>query len=83
MSYRQKRKINSKTVQKIMSWVHARFRNWLLSKTEEFGKIVITSVSEAYTSTVKHAVIANILRGIWVEIKYLGVMGVDFRLIEI
>ena len=34
---RQKRKINSKTVRKIMSWAHARFRNRLLSKVEEFG----------------------------------------------
>ena len=37
MSHRQKRKINSKTVRKIMSWAHARFRNRLLSKVEEFG----------------------------------------------
>ena len=48
MSHRQKRKINSKTVRKMKSWAHARFRNRLLSKAEEFGKIVITSVSEAY-----------------------------------
>ena len=34
----------------MMSWAHARFRNRLLSKAEEFGKIIITSVSEAYTS---------------------------------
>ena len=62
MSHRQKRKINSQTVRKMMSWAHARFRNRLLSKAEEFGKTVITSVSEAYTA--KHAVVANILEGI-------------------
>src|SRR6266498_4523050 len=50
MSYRQKRKINNKTVRKIMSWTHTRFRNQLISKAEEFGKIIITSISEAYTS---------------------------------
>ena len=50
MSHRQKRKINSQTVRKMMSWAHARFRNRLISKAEEFGKTVITSVSEAYTS---------------------------------
>ncbi|CAG8809574.1 4759_t:CDS:2, partial [Cetraspora pellucida] len=50
MSCRQKRKINSKTVRKMMSWAYARFRNRLISKMKEFGKIVITSVSEAYTS---------------------------------
>ena len=58
----------------MMSWAHARFRNRLISKAEEFGKIVITSVSEAYTSKT------------WIylgEVKYLGVIGVDFRLIEI
>ena len=52
MSHRRKRKINSQTVRKMMSWAHARFRNRLLSKAEEFGKIVITSVSEAYTSKI-------------------------------
>ena len=78
MSHRQKRKINSKTVRKMKSWAHARFRNRLLSKAEEFGKTVITSVSD-----VSEAVVADILRGTWVEIKYLDVMGVDFRLIEI
>ena len=50
MSHRRKRKVNSQTVRKMMSWAHARFRNRLLSKAEEFGKTVITSVSEAYTS---------------------------------
>ncbi|RHZ53476.1 hypothetical protein Glove_441g94 [Diversispora epigaea] len=50
MSHKQKRKINCKTIRKMMSWAHARFRNRLLSKAEEFGKIIITSVSEAYTS---------------------------------
>jgi len=54
MSHRRKRKINSKTVRKMMSWAHARFRNRLLSKAEEFGKLVITSVSEAYTSLCGH-----------------------------
>ena len=50
MSQRQGRNINSKTVRKMMSWAHVRFRNQLVSKAEKFGKIVITSVSEAYTS---------------------------------
>ncbi|CAG8769266.1 2648_t:CDS:1, partial [Cetraspora pellucida] len=39
MSRRQKRKINSKTVRKMMSWAHARFKKQLISKMEEFGKI--------------------------------------------
>ncbi|CAG8645667.1 24986_t:CDS:1, partial [Racocetra persica] len=50
MSHRQKRKINSNTVRKMMSWAHARFRKRLISKIEEFGKVVIISISEAYTS---------------------------------
>ena len=45
ISKRQERKINSKTVRKMMSWAHAIFKNWLISKAEEFGKIVKTSVS--------------------------------------
>ena len=34
----------------MMSWMHARFRHRLLSKVKEFGKIIITSISEVYTS---------------------------------
>ena len=43
------RKISSKTVRSMMTWAHARFRNRLLSKAEEYGKQVFL-VSEAYTS---------------------------------
>ncbi|CAG8455119.1 707_t:CDS:2 [Diversispora eburnea] len=50
MSKRKERKINSKTVRNMMSWAHDRFRNRLISKAEELNKIIITSVSEAYSN---------------------------------
>ncbi len=43
------RKIGSRTVRGMMTWAHARFRERLLSKAEEYGKKVFL-VSEAYTS---------------------------------
>ena len=49
MARRRHRKINSKMVRSMMTWAHARFRERLLSKAEEFGKQVFL-VSEAYTS---------------------------------
>lgn len=44
------RRLNRKTVRKMLTWSHARFRKRLLCKAEEHGKTIITSVSEAYTS---------------------------------
>jgi IS605 OrfB family transposase len=44
------RRLNRKTVRKMLTWSHGRFRQRLLSKAEEWGKTIITSVSEAYTS---------------------------------
>ena len=58
----------------MMSWAKRS-----VSKMEEFDKIVITSVSEAYTS--KTCSNLGILREIWAEIKSLGVMSVGFGLI--
>jgi len=49
MGKRKHRKIGSKTVRKMMTWAHARFRERLVSKAMEFGKQV-SIVSEAYTS---------------------------------
>ena len=49
MGRRKHRKIGSRTVRKIMTWAHSRFRGRLVSKAEEFGKQV-SVVSEAYTS---------------------------------
>jgi putative transposase len=49
MGRRKQRKIGSKTVRKMMTWAHTRFRERLVSKAEEFGKQV-SIVSEAYTS---------------------------------
>ncbi|KAJ3297308.1 hypothetical protein HK104_000635 [Borealophlyctis nickersoniae] len=43
-------RLNRKTVRKMLTWSHGRFRERLLSKAEEVGVTVITSVSEAYTS---------------------------------
>ena len=52
------------------------FRNdWYLRW--EFDKVVICQPIQA-----KHAAIVGILRGIWAEIKSLGVMGVGFELIR-
>lgn len=45
----RRRKLNSKTVRKMMTWGHARFRERLISKAQEYGKQVFL-VSEAYTS---------------------------------
>ena len=45
----KRRKIRSKTVRKMMTWAHSRFREKLVSKAEEHGKQVFL-VSEAYTS---------------------------------
>src|SRR5205085_4972081 len=73
MSHRRKRKVNSQTVRKMMSWAHGRFRNRLLSKAEEFGKTVITCSRCGY---IKRNLGGNIVH------MYLGVIGVDFRLIE-
>jgi putative transposase len=50
MSRRKTRKIGCKTVRRMLTWSHYRFRQRLLSKATEMRKIVITSVSEAYTS---------------------------------
>ena len=47
---RRGRRLSNRTVRKMMTWAHARFRKRLVSKMEEFDKVVITSVSEAYTS---------------------------------
>ena len=44
-----RRKINNKTVRKMMTWAHGRFRERLISKAEEYKKQVCI-VSEAYTS---------------------------------
>ncbi|KAJ3285378.1 hypothetical protein HK104_009523 [Borealophlyctis nickersoniae] len=44
------RRLNRKTVRNMLTWSHGRFRERLLSKAEEVGVTVITSVSEAYTS---------------------------------
>jgi len=49
MGRRKHRKIGSRTVRKMMTWAHSRFRGRLVSKAEEFGKQV-SVVSEAYTS---------------------------------
>ena len=49
MSRRLNRKINSKTVRKMLTWAHSRFRNRLVFKAEELGKKVIIQ-NEAYTS---------------------------------
>jgi putative transposase len=49
MAKKAKRKIGSKTVRKMMTWAHSRFRDKLVSKAEEHGKQVFL-VSEAYTS---------------------------------
>ena len=51
MSHRRRgRRLNNRTVRKMMNWAHARFQKRLVSKMDEFDKIVITSVSEAYTN---------------------------------
>ena len=49
MSRRLNRKINSKTVCKMLTWAHSRFCNRLVFKAEELGKKVIIQ-NEAYTS---------------------------------
>lgn len=49
MTIRGARKIRSKTARKMLTLAHGRFRQILLDKCEEFGRLVI-HVSEAYTS---------------------------------
>ncbi|RUS28954.1 hypothetical protein BC938DRAFT_481239, partial [Jimgerdemannia flammicorona] len=49
----------SQTVCKMLSWGHSRFRQQLVSKAEEHGKVMF--VSEAYTSKCRY--IKNNLRG--------------------
>jgi putative transposase len=49
MAKKKVRKINSKTVRKMLTWAHSRFRARLSHKAEELGKQV-SVVSEAYTS---------------------------------
>lgn len=49
MARKKKRRLNRRTVRKMLTWSHGRFLNRLLSKAEELGKKVVI-VSEAYTS---------------------------------
>ncbi|CAG8562665.1 497_t:CDS:2, partial [Paraglomus occultum] len=75
MARRRHRKINNRTVQKMMTWAHGRFRARLISKAEEFGKEV-KIVGEAYTSkTCSRCGWINQNLG---EKKYLNVVNVNF-----
>ena len=49
MAGKRKRRLNRRTVRKMLTWSHGRFLNRLLSKAEELGKKIII-ISEAYTS---------------------------------
>jgi len=49
MAGKRKRRLNRRTVRKMMTWSHGRFLDRLVSKAEELGKKVVV-VSEAYTS---------------------------------
>jgi len=49
MAGKKKRRLNRRTVRKMLTWSHGRFLDRLLNKAEEMGKKVVI-VSEAYTS---------------------------------